>query len=73
MKIILAFHRVSRAISLNASMFAAVCLASRLPSSSHVYVYVMFAVQMFALFPEFRKDVKVCFVTRFNKALKVYS
>lgn len=49
---------VSRAISLNASMFAAVCLASRLPSSWHVYVYVMFAVQMFALFPEFRKDVK---------------
>jgi len=49
---------VSRAISLNTSMFAAVCLASRLPSSVHGYVTVMLAVQIFALFPDLRKAVK---------------
>lgn len=52
-------NRVSGAISLNASVFGSVCLASRLPSSLHAFVMVLFAVQMFALFPEFRLQFKV--------------
>ena len=48
-------------MSLNAAMFASVCLGSRLPTYWHVYVYMMLAIQMFALFPEFQKDVKVRF------------
>ena len=50
--------QVSKAISLNAGMFSAVCLGSRLPSSWHVYAYVMLAIQLFALFPEIRKNFK---------------
>ena len=49
---------VSKAFSLNAALFAAVCLASRLPSSWHVYAYVMLAIQLFALFPEIRRNAK---------------
>jgi len=49
---------VSKVISLNASIFAAVCLASRLPSFWHVYAYVIIAIEMFALFSEFRQVIK---------------
>ena len=56
------FYRVSRSTSLNASIFASVCLASRLPSSFHVFATVILAMQMFALFPSLRRQLKV-FVT----------
>ena len=56
--------RVSSAISLNAAIFASVCLASRLPSALHAFVIVFFAVQMFALFPEVRTRCKVVSVVR---------
>ncbi|XP_047134740.1 phosphatidylinositol N-acetylglucosaminyltransferase subunit C isoform X1 [Hydra vulgaris] len=49
---------VSKVISLNTSIFAAVCLGSRLSSSLQVYAFVMLAVEIFALFPELRKDIK---------------
>ena len=52
--------RVSNSISLNASIFSAVCLASRLSSSFHVFVIVCVAVLTFALFPQFRTTCKVC-------------
>ena len=50
---------VSSAISLNASVFAAVCLASRLSSSLDAFVMVALAVQLFALFPELRNSLRV--------------
>ncbi|CAH3025571.1 unnamed protein product, partial [Porites evermanni] len=50
---------VSRSTSLNASIFASVCLASRLPSSWHVFVTVILAMQMFALFPSLRRQLKM--------------
>jgi phosphatidylinositol glycan class C protein len=49
---------VSGSISLNAAIFASVCLASRLPSSFHGFVVVSLAVLMFALFPDFRVRCK---------------
>jgi phosphatidylinositol glycan class C protein len=49
---------VSSSISLNASIFSSVCLASRLPSSLHAFVVVSLAVLVFALFPEFRNRFK---------------
>ncbi|RMX45830.1 hypothetical protein pdam_00015619 [Pocillopora damicornis] len=50
---------VSRSASLNASIFASVCLASRLPSSWHVFGTVTFAMQLFALFPSLRRQLKM--------------
>ena len=62
------FYRVSRSTSLNASIFASVCLASRLPSSFHVFATVILAMQMFALFPSLRRQLKV-FVTILSAVL----
>ena len=60
--------RVSSVISLNAAIFASVCLASRLPSAFHAFVIVFFAVQVFALFPEVRMKCKVHWhVMKINK------
>ena len=54
------FHcSVSSAISLNASVFASVCLASRLSSALDAFVMVALAVQFFALFPELRSSLRV--------------
>lgn len=50
---------VSRSASLNASIFASVCLASRLPSSWHVFATVAFSMQLFALFPSLRRQLKM--------------
>ncbi|XP_065830175.1 phosphatidylinositol N-acetylglucosaminyltransferase subunit C-like [Oscarella lobularis] len=50
---------VSNAVSLNAAIFASVCLASRLPSSWHVFVTVLFAVHLFAHGPVVRHRLKV--------------
>lgn len=48
----------SRSPSLNASIFASVCLASRLPTSWHAFVTVMLAMQMFAVMPQIRTKLK---------------
>ena len=52
-------YSVSSAISLNASVFASVCLASRLSSSLDAFIMVALAVQLFALFPELRNSLRV--------------
>ena len=58
--------RVSSSISLNASIFASVCLASRLPTAFHAFVIVSLAVLIFVLFPDFRTKCKVqCIYTQF--------
>ncbi|XP_064649729.1 phosphatidylinositol N-acetylglucosaminyltransferase subunit C-like [Lineus longissimus] len=49
---------VSGALSFNAAIFASVCLASRLPSTWHGFASVTFAVEVFALWPQFRRKVK---------------
>ena len=54
---------VSSAISLNASVFASVCLASRLSSSLDAFVMVALAVQLFAFFPELRTSLRVSLLT----------
>ncbi|CAH1786540.1 unnamed protein product [Owenia fusiformis] len=49
---------VSGALSLNAAIFASVCLASRLHTTWHAFATVSFAVEIFALWPEFRRKLK---------------
>ncbi|XP_038045789.1 phosphatidylinositol N-acetylglucosaminyltransferase subunit C-like [Patiria miniata] len=53
--------RARRPVSLNASIFASVCLASRLPSTLHAFATVTVAMQLFALWPELRRKLKVHF------------
>ncbi|XP_072176776.1 phosphatidylinositol N-acetylglucosaminyltransferase subunit C-like [Diadema setosum] len=51
----------SQHLSLNASIFASVCLASRLPSTLHAFATVTQAMLFFALWPAFRKRLKITF------------
>nr|XP_022325065.1 phosphatidylinositol N-acetylglucosaminyltransferase subunit C-like isoform X4 [Crassostrea virginica] len=73
----LAFHNygvqaavVSEAFSLNAGIFASVCLASRLHSSWHAFATVLFSLQIFGLWPRLRHKIKEAF-PRMNVALTV--
>ena len=52
-------RRFSGATSLNAAMFAAVLLASRLPTSLHVLALMVLAVSLFGLYPLALQDFKV--------------
>ncbi|XP_071802153.1 phosphatidylinositol N-acetylglucosaminyltransferase subunit C-like isoform X1 [Asterias amurensis] len=52
--------RGRRPVSLCASIFASVCLASRLPTTLHAFATVTVAMQLFALWPELRRKLKVC-------------
>ncbi|KAJ1660428.1 glycosylphosphatidylinositol anchor biosynthesis [Dispira simplex] len=45
-------------IALNAAIFACVLLASRLSSNLHVFAFMSFALEWFALFPIFRRHLK---------------
>ena len=58
--VILSVCRTTGAVSLNAAIFAAVCLASRLPTSLHAFVTVLFAVLLFGLLPHLRMSLQVC-------------
>ena len=51
--------RTSEVFSLNAAVFAAVCLASRLSSSLHAFVTVTCSVVLFVLLPQFRRQLQV--------------
>ncbi|CAB4389669.1 phosphatidylinositol N-acetylglucosaminyltransferase [Rhizophagus irregularis] len=55
-------------LSTNAAIFSSVLLASRLPSNSHVFGLMSFAIEWFALFPIFRRYIKSLSV-EFNIAL----
>ncbi|XP_071947465.1 phosphatidylinositol N-acetylglucosaminyltransferase subunit C-like isoform X2 [Antedon mediterranea] len=50
---------ISRSLSLNASVFASVCLASRFNSRMHAFATVTLALLIFALWPEIRKTLEV--------------
>ncbi|KAL4219595.1 hypothetical protein ACF0H5_022168 [Mactra antiquata] len=49
---------VSGVLSLNSGLFASVCLASRLHTTQHSFVAVTFAVQIFALWPALRRNIR---------------
>ena len=49
---------VSAAVSLNAGLFGALCLASRLPSTLHVFAFLTLAAQLLALLPPLRAHVR---------------
>lgn len=49
----------SGTISLNAAIFTAVLLGSRLQSNEHVFAFVLLAIEIFAMFPIFQREVKV--------------
>ncbi len=55
-------ERFTAPVSVNAAIFASVCLASRLPSNLHVFVFISFAIETFALFPTARYLLRVCFL-----------
>lgn len=52
---------VSQAFSLNAAIFASICLASRLPTTWHAFSLVTFAFELFALWPILRRNLKIHF------------
>uniref|UniRef100_A0AAV1TN60 Phosphatidylinositol N-acetylglucosaminyltransferase n=1 Tax=Peronospora matthiolae TaxID=2874970 RepID=A0AAV1TN60_9STRA len=50
--------RFSGTISLNAAIFTAVLLGSRLQSNEHVFAFVLLAIEIFAMFPIFQREIK---------------
>ncbi|XP_059149253.1 phosphatidylinositol N-acetylglucosaminyltransferase subunit C-like [Physella acuta] len=52
-------HSVPGALSLNAAIFASVCLASRLHTTWHAFTTVTTSFQLFALWPVLRQNIKV--------------
>ncbi|KAI9343450.1 phosphatidylinositol N-acetylglucosaminyltransferase subunit C [Zopfochytrium polystomum] len=50
--------RFPDSFSINASMFASVLLASRLPTALHVFSFMSLAVEVFALFPILRRALR---------------
>ncbi|XP_019849812.1 PREDICTED: phosphatidylinositol N-acetylglucosaminyltransferase subunit C-like [Amphimedon queenslandica] len=75
----LAFHKygidgvlVSEAFSLNAAIFAVVCLVSRLPSSLHAFSLILFAVILFALLPQLRNHCNSGMSYLFFQALTLF-
>jgi len=52
---------VSQSLSLNAAIFASVCLASRLPTVWHAFTTITVAVEIFVLWPVLRRNLKVFF------------
>ena len=53
------FFRVSEALSLNAGLFASVCLASRLHTTWHSFSTVTFSIEIFGLWPMLRRNLRV--------------
>ena len=51
--------RVSGVLSLNTGLFASVCMASRLHTAWHSFALVTFAIQVFALWPALRRNLRV--------------
>ncbi|KAI9662092.1 MAG: hypothetical protein M1831_002788 [Alyxoria varia] len=45
-------------LSTNAALMASTVLASRLPSTTHVFSLTLFSIEVFGLFPVFRRDLR---------------
>lgn len=56
---------VSSSLSLNSAIFGAICLASRLPSSFHVFILLSITVECFVMLPLVLAKFEVSFVTLF--------
>lgn len=49
--------RLPASISTNSAMMASAVLASRLPSTTHVFSLTLFSIEIFGLFPIFRREL----------------
>jgi phosphatidylinositol glycan class C protein len=49
---------VSGSVSLNAAVFGAICLSSRLPSTTHVFALMLCSLWLFAVLPKIRGRLK---------------
>lgn len=52
-----ALPRLPASISTNSAMMASAVLASRLPSTTHVFSLTLFSIEVFGLFPIFRREL----------------
>ncbi|KAI9806792.1 MAG: hypothetical protein M1826_004646 [Phylliscum demangeonii] len=50
--------RLPASLSTNAALMASTVLASRLPSTPHVFSLTLFSIEVFGLFPIFRRDLR---------------
>ena len=51
--------RITASLSTNAALMASTLLASRLPSTTHVFSLTLFSIEIFALFPIFRRLLRL--------------
>ena len=51
-------HRFPASLSTNAALMASTVLASRLPSTTHVFSLTLFSIFVFGLFPVFRRHLR---------------
>ena len=52
--------RFPASLSTNAALMASTVLASRLPSTTHVFSLTLFSIEVFGLFPVFRRHLRHC-------------
>lgn len=50
--------RFTASLSTNAALMASTVLASRLPSTTHVFSLTLFSIEVFGLFPVFRRYLR---------------
>lgn len=50
--------RLPASISTNSAMMASAVLASRLPSTTHVFSLTLFSIEIYGLFPIFRRQLR---------------
>lgn len=56
--ILINLSRFPASLSTNAALMASTVLASRLPSTTHVFSLTLFSIEVFGLFPVFRRHLK---------------
>lgn len=54
----LRLERFPASLSTNAALMASTVLASRLPSTTHVFSLTLFSIEVFGLFPVFRRHLR---------------
>lgn len=54
----MALTRFPASLSTNAALMASTVLASRLPSTTHVFSLTLFSIEVFGLFPVFRRHLR---------------
>jgi phosphatidylinositol glycan class C protein len=51
-------YRFPASLSTNAAVMASAVMASRLPSTTHVFSLTLFSIEVFGLFPVFRRQLR---------------